>query len=85
MLDPLDQMLTLASVVLVVRMGIPRTTLRAMASGYRPEDLFGVIIVDTRRIRRRTVTNGRRVVAPADDGRSEAASQATKRYGEVRT
>ena len=86
MLDTLDQMLTLASVVLVVRMGAPRATLRAMASGYCPEDLLGVIIIDTRQIRRRTVTNGPRVVAaPADDERSEAASQAAKWYGGVHT
>ncbi|MDP8929573.1 MAG: hypothetical protein M3O70_13630 [Actinomycetota bacterium] len=84
MLDTLDQMLTLASVVLVVRMGVPRATLRAMASGYRPEELFGVIIVDTRPIRRGMFTNGHGVFAPTDEERSEVPSQATKRYGEVR-
>lgn len=85
MLDTLDQMLTLASVVLVVRMGVPRATLRAMASGYRPEDLFGVILVDTRRARRRMFTSSHGVFAPSDEQRSKGASQVTKRYGEVRT
>jgi len=85
MLDTLDQMLTLASVVLVVRMGAPRATLRAMASGYRPEELFGVVIVDARGIRRRRVTNDHRVLAPMDEERWNAASKVTKFYGEVHT
>lgn len=47
LVDPLDPM----SVVVVARKGIPRSRLRLAASEYRPEDLFGVVLVDLRRSR----------------------------------
>jgi hypothetical protein len=44
---------TPVSVVLVVRRGTPQAELRAMADGYLPEELFGVILVEVRGTRHR--------------------------------
>lgn len=53
--EMLDRPDTRLSVVLVVRRGTPRSLVRSVADGYLPEELFGVVLVEVRGGRRRTL------------------------------